>query len=299
MPDDILSLLAERLNPNANYTGQIAPFSTDAQGSAHFDPHAGLLGSIISALTLPGDVYTGKVPAYSGDSPNPLLIDRTIGLAGAMVPGMGMGGSRAVAAAPRVAETAAAPLADEMIAQRLAQPVQQNFRPIEYGPSPLSATADYQRIQGTNYGSGNSGSWIGRSSRFGDEDLANVGYNPRYDQSLYRGGQQKPPAPLPENPLLQENFAQMPVSYPFPYPSNTFAPQMNHTYNSRYSRYPETGEPYPRQPPIRPEQVNPMLEQYAKERLDRNQAGDNGRNYESLSSALRNLLYAQKMWGIH
>lgn len=47
------------------YTGGILPISVDAQGNTHFDPHAGILGSIISAVTAPGDVYAGKLDPTS------------------------------------------------------------------------------------------------------------------------------------------------------------------------------------------------------------------------------------------
>lgn len=74
------------------YTGRILPFSTDAQGQTHFDPHAGILGSLISAATLPGDVATGQVPTpYSPGpggtaQPDPALMQRTANLALTMSP---------------------------------------------------------------------------------------------------------------------------------------------------------------------------------------------------------------------
>lgn len=50
------------------YTGSILPFSVDAQGNSHFDPHAGILGSILGAVTAPGDVYTGKLDPLSPEA---------------------------------------------------------------------------------------------------------------------------------------------------------------------------------------------------------------------------------------
>lgn len=48
-----------------SYTGEILPFSKDAQGNVHFDSNAGLLGSIKRSFMLPGDVMAGKVDPLS------------------------------------------------------------------------------------------------------------------------------------------------------------------------------------------------------------------------------------------
>ena len=50
------------------YTGSVLPFSMDAQGNTHFDPHAGILGSVIDAFTAPGDVASGKLDPYSAEA---------------------------------------------------------------------------------------------------------------------------------------------------------------------------------------------------------------------------------------
>jgi hypothetical protein len=48
-----------------SYTGQVLPFSKDAQGHAHFDSNAGILGSLKRSFMLPGDVMAGKVDPLS------------------------------------------------------------------------------------------------------------------------------------------------------------------------------------------------------------------------------------------
>jgi hypothetical protein len=55
----------------------VLPISEDEQGRPHFDSNAGILGSIKSAFTLPGDVYAGKVDPNSDEG-----IARAVGLAG-------------------------------------------------------------------------------------------------------------------------------------------------------------------------------------------------------------------------
>lgn len=52
--------------PNPNGSGSILPVSWDRTG-VHFDPHAGILGAITNAATLPGDVYAGKVDPNSDE----------------------------------------------------------------------------------------------------------------------------------------------------------------------------------------------------------------------------------------
>lgn len=62
--------LAKLVQPPANppqepYTSSILPLSVDASGGYHFDPNAGILGSVKSAVTAPGDALQGKFDAYS------------------------------------------------------------------------------------------------------------------------------------------------------------------------------------------------------------------------------------------
>jgi hypothetical protein len=52
-------------DPYANRKGSFLPLSTDAQGDLHFDATAGVLGSIISGFTAPGDVVSGKLDPNS------------------------------------------------------------------------------------------------------------------------------------------------------------------------------------------------------------------------------------------
>jgi hypothetical protein len=69
------------------YAGSILPFTRDASG-VHFDPHAGLLGQIINAFTLPGDVYSGKAPVSDASgNPTPGVMDRATSLASFLSPG--------------------------------------------------------------------------------------------------------------------------------------------------------------------------------------------------------------------
>jgi hypothetical protein len=63
--------------------GSILPLRRDLAGGMHFDPSAGIIGSLVSGLTAPGDVYTGKVPVFnaSGDI-NPEMNRRAADLGG-------------------------------------------------------------------------------------------------------------------------------------------------------------------------------------------------------------------------
>lgn len=63
------------------YTGSLWPISVDAQGNTHFDPHTGILGSIIDAFTAPGDVYKGNL-----DPMSPQAEQRALNLATLMSP---------------------------------------------------------------------------------------------------------------------------------------------------------------------------------------------------------------------
>ncbi len=49
------------------YSGSILPFSKGEDGKVRFDSNAGLLGSLKSAVTLPGDVYAGRVDPKSDE----------------------------------------------------------------------------------------------------------------------------------------------------------------------------------------------------------------------------------------
>lgn len=63
----------------------VLPFREDKEG-IHFDPHAGLLGSIISGITAPGDVVTGKLDPMSDEG-----IKRAMDLAGVATSGSTFG----------------------------------------------------------------------------------------------------------------------------------------------------------------------------------------------------------------
>lgn len=43
----------------------VLPFSEDQAGKVHFDPHAGVLGSVLDAFNAPGDAYQGKFDPFS------------------------------------------------------------------------------------------------------------------------------------------------------------------------------------------------------------------------------------------
>src|SRR6185312_16196829 len=94
--------------PQAKTMGTILPMSRNADGSMNwFDPDAGFVGALKSAVTLPGDVATGKVKEGS-----PEWIGRTIGMASMATPGdmiaPGVSGLPAKAAAPTAADLHAA-----------------------------------------------------------------------------------------------------------------------------------------------------------------------------------------------
>jgi hypothetical protein len=61
--------------------GAILPYSIDANGNASFDSKAGILGSLLSAASLPGDVATGHA-----DPMSPEAIGRSAALASAISP---------------------------------------------------------------------------------------------------------------------------------------------------------------------------------------------------------------------
>lgn len=60
--DDLIP--AEKPKSKA-YTGAILPISVDEAGGKHFDPNAGLLGSVLRAVTLPGEAMAGKIDPTS------------------------------------------------------------------------------------------------------------------------------------------------------------------------------------------------------------------------------------------
>lgn len=71
-------------SPSPEAVGSFLPLRRTSEGELKFDPSAGLLGSIIDALSLPGDVLTGKVNVHS-----PEAQERLLGLA--FLPGGGAG----------------------------------------------------------------------------------------------------------------------------------------------------------------------------------------------------------------
>jgi len=52
---------------NTSTQASILPLSKDTEGNIHFDPHAGILGSVIDAFTLPHDVMSGNVDPMSDE----------------------------------------------------------------------------------------------------------------------------------------------------------------------------------------------------------------------------------------
>lgn len=50
-----------------SYTGEILPFSKDAQGHAHFDSNAGLLGAVKRSFMAPGDAMNGNLQVMGPD----------------------------------------------------------------------------------------------------------------------------------------------------------------------------------------------------------------------------------------
>lgn len=70
-----------------SYRSSILPLSRDAAGNVSFDSNAGILGSLKSAFTLPGDVYTGKEQLRGSDGEiTPQVIGRSIDFAGTFSP---------------------------------------------------------------------------------------------------------------------------------------------------------------------------------------------------------------------
>jgi len=76
--------MAKQLDAQATqYRGNVLPIRTDMAGGVHFDPTAGVLGSLISGLTAPGDVATGRVPVFDAQgSINPEMNRRAVDMAG-------------------------------------------------------------------------------------------------------------------------------------------------------------------------------------------------------------------------
>jgi hypothetical protein len=83
---DYVARNADRLN-SRQYVGKMFPFSVDKEGKSFFDPTAGIVGSVWSGITAPGDAYRGKVDLQGEDA-----IKRALDVAGtAMVGGMPAG----------------------------------------------------------------------------------------------------------------------------------------------------------------------------------------------------------------
>lgn len=101
----------------------VLPFSEDKSG-IHFDPHAGLLGHIISGLTLPGDVVTGQVDPKSEKG-----IERALDLAGVATSGSTFGTRPAGA-----------------LASGASRPVQEALAGIGHNMPPEPTESIYQRL---------------------------------------------------------------------------------------------------------------------------------------------------------
>jgi hypothetical protein len=67
--------------PQEPYSGQLLPFSKDAQGNVSFDTDAGLVGVVKRAVTFPADAMRGKVDPLSDEG-----IARAVEAAGVMTP---------------------------------------------------------------------------------------------------------------------------------------------------------------------------------------------------------------------
>jgi len=109
--------------------GAILPITKYADGSVRFDAKAGLLGQIVDAMTLAGDVFSGKIPPFimdeNGDEiVNPAIIPRVLNLAGTVMTGgvgaapkggviLGTSGTKGgLAAAKAGVQEATAPIVD-------------------------------------------------------------------------------------------------------------------------------------------------------------------------------------------
>ena len=101
----------------------VLPFREDEAG-IHFDPHAGLLGSIISGLTAPGDVLTGKLDPMSDEG-----IKRAMDLAGLATSGSTFGTRPAGA-----------------LASGASRPVEEALAGIGHNMPPEPTESTYQRL---------------------------------------------------------------------------------------------------------------------------------------------------------
>lgn len=101
----------------------VLPFREDEAG-IHFDPHAGLLGSIISGLTAPGDVLTGKLDPMSDEG-----IKRAMDVAGLATSGS-MFGTRPAGA----------------LASGASRPVEEALAGIGHNMPPEPTESTYQRL---------------------------------------------------------------------------------------------------------------------------------------------------------
>ncbi len=97
---------APLVKPQQSYSGSILPFTRDASG-VHFDSNAGLLGTMKSAATLPGDVVSGKVDP-TGDEAIERAADFGM-LATPLTPGIRVGEGVAGALLPKTVKSPTAP----------------------------------------------------------------------------------------------------------------------------------------------------------------------------------------------
>lgn len=120
MPPDQIKTLIRQKYPDIGkaaapaqepYSGQLLPFSKDAQGNVSFDSNAGLLGVAKRAVTFPMDAMQGKVDPLSDEG-----IGRSLEAAGVMTPvsAASRGGLGWMGAKPSPKTTAATPTAGEL-----------------------------------------------------------------------------------------------------------------------------------------------------------------------------------------
>lgn len=80
-PPDGFVLDSQPAAQDKSWHGSILPISADANGTPSFDPHTGILGSLIDAFTLPHDVMAGQVNPTSDQG-----IARAANMAGVVSP---------------------------------------------------------------------------------------------------------------------------------------------------------------------------------------------------------------------
>jgi hypothetical protein len=93
----------DQFDEDKSYSSAVLPFSRDASGSVHFDPNAGILGSLIRSFTLPHDVMAGEVSLPSSANPSegqatyePNFIGRLLGSGNFEAPSAASGIGRAL-----------------------------------------------------------------------------------------------------------------------------------------------------------------------------------------------------------